>query len=68
MPSLNPSIVEHQLDTGPDITLVCQKKWLLHPSKEVTIKAEIDKLHATGFIYPITYTSWISNPIPVNKK
>jgi hypothetical protein len=21
-----------------------------------------------GFIYPITYTSWVSNPVPVNKK
>jgi hypothetical protein len=34
----------------------------------VAIKAEIDKLRATGFIYPIVYTSWVSNPIPVNKK
>jgi hypothetical protein len=34
----------------------------LHPSKEVAIKAKIDKLHTAGFIYPITYTSWVSNP------
>jgi hypothetical protein len=34
----------------------------------VAIKAEIDKLRTTGFIYPIAYTSWVSNPIPVDKK
>jgi hypothetical protein len=34
----------------------------------VAIKAEIDKLRAAGFIYPIAYTSWVSNPIPVEKK
>jgi hypothetical protein len=34
----------------------------------MAIKAEIDKLRAAGFIYPIAYTSWVSNPIPVNKK
>jgi hypothetical protein len=34
----------------------------------VAIKAEIDKLRIDGFIYPIAYTSWVSNPVPVNKK
>jgi hypothetical protein len=34
----------------------------------VAIKAEIDKLHTVRFIYSITYTSWVSNPIPINKK
>jgi hypothetical protein len=40
----------------------------LHPSKAVAIKAEIDKLRTIVFIYPIAYTSWVSNPISVNKK
>ena len=33
-----------------------------------TVKAKIEKLRATGFIYPIAYTTWVSNPIPMNKK
>jgi hypothetical protein len=33
----------------------------------VAIKTKIDKLRVVGFIYPIAYTSWVSNPIPVNK-
>jgi hypothetical protein len=68
MPDLDPSIIEHHIDTWPDITPVRQKKRPLHPSKVMTIKAEIDKLCIVGFIYPITYTSWVSNPVPVNKK
>jgi hypothetical protein len=68
MPGLDPSIVEHHIDTWPDITPIHQKKRPLHPSKVVAIKAKIDKLRTAGFIYPIAYTSWVSNPVPVNKK
>jgi hypothetical protein len=68
MPGLDPSIVEHRIDTWPDITPVRQKQRPLHPSKAAAIKAEIDKLRAAGFIYPIAYTSWVSNPVPVDKK
>jgi hypothetical protein len=68
MPDLDPSIVEHHIDTWLDITLVRQNQCPLHPSKVMAIKDEIDKLRTTGFIYPITYTSWVSNPVPVNKK
>jgi hypothetical protein len=50
------------------ITPVRQKQRPLHPSKAVAIKAEIEKLRMTRFIYPITYTSWVSNPVPVDKK
>jgi hypothetical protein len=68
MPGLDPSIVEHRIDTWPDITPVRQKQRTLHPSKAAAIKAKIDKLRDAGFIYPITYTSWVSNPVPINKK
>lgn len=68
MPDLHPSIVEHHIDTWPDVSLVCQKKHPLHPSKAAAIKAKIDKLHSVGFIYPIVYTLWVSKLIPVNKK
>jgi hypothetical protein len=68
MPDLDPSIVEHCIDIWLDVSLVRQKKRPLHPSKVVAIKSEINKLHVAGFIYPIAYTSWVSNPIHVNKK
>jgi hypothetical protein len=68
MPGLDPSIFKHRIDTWPNITPIRQKQRPLHPSKVTPIKAKIDKLHAVGFIYPIAYTSWVSNPVPINKK
>jgi hypothetical protein len=53
MLGLDPSIVKHRIDTWPDITPVHQKQRPLHPSKVMTIKAEIDKLRTAGFIFPI---------------
>jgi hypothetical protein len=51
-----------------DMNHVLQKQFPLHPYNVVTIKVEIDKLCIVGFIYPIVYNSWVSNPIPVKKK
>ena len=68
MYGLDPSIVEHRIDTWLDVAPVFQKQRPIHPSKAPTFKAEIEKLRKAGFIYPIAYTTWVSNPIPVNKK
>jgi hypothetical protein len=68
MLDLDPSIIEYHIETWPDVTSVRQNKHPLHPSKAAAIKAKIDKLCIVGFIYPITCTSWVSNPILINKK
>jgi hypothetical protein len=68
MPRLDPTIVEHHIDTWPDISPSTKSNRPLHPSKSMAIKAKIDKLRVIGFIYPIAYTSWVSNSVPVNKK
>ena len=68
MPGLDPSIVEHHIDTWPDVAPVLQKQRPIHPSKVGTVKAEIEKLHTISFIYPIVYTTLVSNPVLVNKK
>jgi hypothetical protein len=48
IPGLGPSIVEHHIDTWPDITPIRQKQHPLHPSKEAAIKAKIDKFKVLG--------------------
>ena len=68
MPGLDLAIVEHHIDTWPDAILVRQKLRPIHPSRREAIKAEIDKLRQAGFIYPIEYTTWVSNPVPILKK
>ena len=68
MPGLDPAIIEHHIDTWPDVPPVRHKQRPIHPSKLPAVKAEIEKLRTAGFIYPIAYTTWVSNPVPVNKK
>ena len=68
MYGLDPSIVEHRIDTWLDVAPIFQKQRPIHPSKAPSVKAEIEKLCKAGFIYPIASTTWVSNLIPVNKK
>ena len=68
MPWLDPSIMEHHINTWIDVAPMRQKKRPIHPSKPSTIKAKIEKLCTVGFIYPFAYTALVFNPIPMNKK
>jgi hypothetical protein len=68
MLDFDPSIIEHRIDTWPYVSPIRQKQCPLHPYKVASNKDEIYKLRDFGFIYPIVYTSWVSNPILVNKK
>ena len=68
MPGLDPAIIEHHIDTWLDVPPIRQKQRPIHPSKLLVVKAEIEKLRTAGFIYPIAYTTWVSNPVPINKK
>ena len=59
MPDLDPTIVEHHIDTWPDAPPIQQKKHPMHPAKAMAIKYEIDKLCEAKFIFPIKYISWV---------
>ena len=41
IPGLDPSIVEHHINTWLDVALVHQKQCPIHPSKVATVKAKI---------------------------
>ena len=68
MLGINPRIVEHEIKTYPNAKPVRQCLRAVNPRKAPTIKAEIEKLLKAGFIYPIPFMEWVSNPIPVDKK
>jgi hypothetical protein len=65
---LDPTIFEHHIDTWSGVIHFHQEKRHIHPSRTPTIKAKIDKLQKERFIYPITYISWVSNPILIMKQ
>jgi hypothetical protein len=63
MSGIDPRIVEHEITTYPDVKSVRQKLHPVNPKKETTIKAEVEKLHKVGFIYPIQLNQSVSNPM-----
>ena len=68
MTGIDPSIVIHEIKTYPEVKPVRQKLHPVHPKKIVAIKAEVEKLLKSGFIYPIPLTEWVSNLVSVAKK
>ena len=68
MLGIDPSIVEHKIQTYPDAKPVRQKLRTVNPRKAATVKAEVEKLLKVGFIYPISLTEWVSNLVPIDKK
>jgi hypothetical protein len=67
MLGIDPRIIEHELKTYPDAKPV--RKWLrvVNPRKAPAIKAEVEKLLNVSLIYPVPFTEWVSNHVPVNK-
>lgn len=68
MPDIDPSIVEHEIETYDNAKPI--RQWLrpVHPCKAAAIKVEVEKILNAGFIYPVPLTEWVSNPVPVDKK
>ena len=68
MSGIDPSIVEHEIQTYPDAKPIQQKLRPVNPRKVAAVKAEVEKLLKAGFIYPIALTEWVSNPVPIDEK
>jgi hypothetical protein len=68
MPGINPSIVVHEIKTYPGVKPIRQKLCLVHPKKTAAIKAEVEKLLKSGFIYPVPLTEWVLNIVLITKK
>jgi hypothetical protein len=68
MSGIDPSIIVHEIKTYPGVKPVRQKLHPVHPKKTATIKAEVEKLLKSGFIYPVPLTEWVSNIVLVTKK
>jgi hypothetical protein len=56
-------LAEHRIDVNKGTKPI--KQWLrrFSPDKKETIKKEIMKLMATGFIREILHPDWLANPI-----
>ena len=68
MVGINSHIIKHDIKTYPNAKPIRQRLRVVNPRKAPAIKAEIEKLLKAGFIYPVSLTEWVSNPVPVDKK
>ena len=68
MSGLDPPIIKHHIDTWPNANPVHQKFRPINSSRREAAKVEINKLKQASFIYPIKYTTWVSNPVPILNK
>ena len=46
---------------------VRQRQRPLNPTLEATTRTELDKLLASHIIFPIKYSKWVANLVPVRK-
>ena len=51
MPGINPSIVEHAIQTYPNARPIRQNLRPVNPRKEEVVKAKVEKLLKASFIY-----------------
>jgi hypothetical protein len=67
MPRIPKEVIEHKLGIDPLYKPIKQKERRYTPERRETIRQEVNKLLAAGFIRPVDYPSWLANPVLVEK-
>jgi hypothetical protein len=60
-------MIEHKLGIDLVFKPIKQKERRYMPERRGTIRVEVNKLLEAGFIRPVDYTSWLANPVLVEK-
>ncbi len=63
-----PKLAQHYIELDTSISLAHQVRFKMNPNYVATIKQDIDKLLAPGFIQPIEKATWLSLIVVVSKK
>ena len=63
MPGIPREFAEHSLQLFPDAKPVKQTMRRISGPKRTTVKAEVDRLLAVGFIREIKQSHWVVNPV-----
>ena len=65
MPGVLRELAKHRIDINEGSKPVKQQLRIFSPDKKATIKKEITKLLAAGFIREILHLDWLANPVLV---
>jgi hypothetical protein len=67
MPGIPREVIEHKLGIDPAFKPIKQKERRYTPERRETIRLEVNKLLEAGFISPVDYSSWLANPVLIEK-
>jgi hypothetical protein len=67
MPEISREVIEHKLGIDPSYKPVKQKERRYTPKRRETIRQKVNKLLEAGFIRPVDYPSWLTNPVLIEK-
>ena len=68
MPGVSRELIEHSLNVSPTAKPIKQKLRRFTQDKKETIRAEITRLLAAGFIKEVYHPEWLANPVLVRKR
>ena len=68
MPGVPRRLIEHSLNVNPKATPKRQHLRRFAQDRHDTIKKELTKLLAVGFIREVFHPEWLANPVLVRKK
>ncbi len=68
MPSIPREVIEHSLHVKEDAKPIKQRLRRFAQDRKDTIKEELTKLLAAGFIKEVLHPDWLANPVLVRKK
>ena len=64
----DPGVIQHAIPIKENFHPVRQKQRPMNPALEATIRNVLDKMLAAHIIFPIKYSEWVANLVPVRKK
>jgi hypothetical protein len=67
MPGIPKEVIEHRLGIDSAFKPIKQKERRYTPERHEAIRLEVNKLLEAGFIRPVDYPIWLTNPVLVEK-
>jgi hypothetical protein len=63
----DPALIQHAIPIKEGVKPVRKRQRPINPVLEATIRKELEKLLKANIIFPVKYSDWVSNLVPVRK-
>jgi hypothetical protein len=61
----DPTLIQHAIPIKEGIKPVRKKQRPINPALEASIRKESEKILKAGIIFPVKYSEWVSNLVPI---